>query len=463
MGPGLRRGHGFLNDKTTLAEVTVVERNEATLYEPVAAPASASALLRWYVLAMMMMVYTISIADRYVISIVLEPIRLELQLSDAGVAFLTGVSLTLFYVSFGIPLSVLADKVSRRNIITVSVILWSGLTVLTGLTRNYWQFLLARIGVGIGEAGGTPAANSIISDYFPVDRRPMALTIFSLGAPLGSWVALDLAGYLSHNYGWRSVFFAFGVPGVIFGVLLFLTVREPRRGQLDRTAKAVKPSIMETLRFLFSQRSAVHMMVAGAITCLWGWGMVFWIPAYLQRAFLLNEEEVGSITGPIHLFAGAGATLATSWFLGLSIMAHPKRVAWLLGIVVGLSTIPTLILVWTSSLAVAKLMMWLFIPAIYFYIGPSFGVLNNLAPPHMRAQFCAITLLVANIGNLIIAPLMVGKLSDVIGAWFEVDNAVSLRWALLFLAPMGFWATWHYFTATRTIERDQTRATGAAP
>ena len=440
----------------------MVELNEATVCEPATAPASASALLRWYVLLMMCMVYTISIADRYVISTVLEPIRVELQLSDSGVAFLTGVSLALFYVSFGIPLSVLADKVSRRNMIAISVVLWSGLTVLTGMSRNYWEFLLARIGVGIGEAGGTPAANSVISDYFPVDRRPMALTVFSLGAPLGGWVALYVAGYLTHHYGWRSVFYAFGGPGVALGLLLYLTVREPRRGQLDRSTAAGVPSIMATLRFMFSQRSAVHLMAAGGVTCLWGWGVLFWTPAFLQRCFHLNEEEVGAITGPIHLIAGSGSLLLTTWFLSLPFMAHPKRVAWLLGIVVGLSTIPSLILVWTSSLAVAKVMLWLFVPSIYLYIGPTFGVLNNLAPAHMRAQYCAIQLLVANVGNLVLAPLMVGNLSDLIGVWFQVDNAVSLRWGLLFLAPMGFWAAYHYFAATPTIEHDQARAVGIA-
>ena len=150
---------------------------------------AASMAARWYVLVIMCLVYTISIADRYVISTVLEPIRVELRLSDSGVAFLTGVSLAFFYVSFGLPISVIADRKSRRNLITISLVAWSALTILSGLARNYWQFLFSRIGVGIGEAGGTPAASSIISDYFPPERRPMAQAIFSLGAPLGAWVA----------------------------------------------------------------------------------------------------------------------------------------------------------------------------------------------------------------------------------------------------------------------------------
>jgi MFS family permease len=147
-----------------------------------------SALIqRWYVLLMMVLVYTFSIADRYVMSTVLEPIRLELQLTDSGIAWLTGVSLALFYVVFGFPISWLIDRGNRRNIIAISVIVWSAMTTFCGLAQNYWQLLFARIGVGIGEAGGTPGANSILSDYFPVNRRPMALTIFALGASIGAW------------------------------------------------------------------------------------------------------------------------------------------------------------------------------------------------------------------------------------------------------------------------------------
>jgi MFS family permease len=149
---------------------------------------TSSLAYRWYVLIMMCLVYTLSIADRYVVSTVLEPMRLELHLSDGGVAFLTGVSLAILYVTFGFPISWLTDRASRRNILTASIIIWSAMTTLTGRAMSYYPLLATRIGVGIGEAGGTPAASSIISDYFPAARRPMALTIFSLGAPIGAWV-----------------------------------------------------------------------------------------------------------------------------------------------------------------------------------------------------------------------------------------------------------------------------------
>ena len=181
----------------------------------------------------MSLVYTLSITDRYMITQVLEPIRLELELTDAGVGLLTGPSLAFFYVILGFPISWLIDRSNRRNIIAVSIIAWSAMTVCTGLSRNFWQLLISRIGIGIGEAGGTPGANSIISDYFAAARRPMALCVFSLGAPIGAYFASDTTGWIADMHGWRAPFLWLGAPGVIVGVLIYFTVKEPRRGRLD--------------------------------------------------------------------------------------------------------------------------------------------------------------------------------------------------------------------------------------
>jgi predicted MFS family arabinose efflux permease len=431
----------------------------AAALEAIPAPVTTSGAIRWYVLLVMCLVYTLSIADRYVISTVLEPIRLELHLTDSGVAFLTGVSLSLFYVSFGIPISLLADRMNRRNIIAISLIAWSAMTMLCGRAATYWQLLLPRIGVGIGEAGGTPAATSIIADYFPPLRRPMALTVFSLGAPIGAWVGADLAGRIADAYGWRAVFLALGIPGIVFGAFVYFTVREPTRGQLDAAGSGRKPSIIETAKFLWGQRSAVHLMLASAITALWGWGLTWWTPAFLMRNYGITAGQAGGITGPIHLIAGIGATIFTGWLLGRPAMHSPRRIVWLMGSVIAFATIPSIIIFSTHSLPLAKAMFWIFIPSIYFYIGPCFGVLNNLSPPRMRAQFCAATLLVANVGNLIIAPQLIGFLSDLFAPG-HVANATSLRWALLCLTPTGFWSAFHYFWCARTLERDQARAIG---
>jgi predicted MFS family arabinose efflux permease len=436
---------------------------KAEVLEPTgtAASAPASALVGWYALLAMSLVYTVSIADRYVISTVLEPIRLELKLSDSGVAILTSFWLALFYVSCGLPLSLLVDRVNRTKIIAFCMTAWSAMTVLCGIAANYWQLLFARIGVGIGEAGGTPSASSIISDYFPAGRRPMAMTVFSLGAPLGAYVGYSMAGRIADAWGWRSVFLALGVPGILFGGLVYFTVREPRRGRLDATMGASKPALIETLKFLWTQRGTCHLMLGSALTALWGWGLTWWTPAFLMRNYGLTAGQAGEMTGPIHLWGGIGATVFTAWLLGRPFMYDPRRVVWFLASGITIATVPSIVIFWTHSLALTQAMFWIFIPFIYFYIGPGFGLLNNLSPPRMRGQYCAISLLLANVCNLIIAPQLVGALSDRLAPG-HVANAESLRVALLCLAPTGFWSAFHLFWSTRSLRQEQERAIGIA-
>ncbi len=416
-----------------------------------------SSVERWYVLILMMLIYAINIADRYVVSTVLEPIRLELQLSDLGVAFLTGVPLALFYVTCGIPMSWLADRSNRRNILSLSLIVWSGFTALCGLSQSYLQFLLGRVGVGIGEAGGTPPSTAIVSDCFPPDRRPMAMTILALGAPIGAWIAAYMAGGVAGAYGWRYAFYALGLPGLVIGVVVFLTIREPIRGRLDSLVEDMKPSILTSLNFLWRQKAAFHVVMGGGLCAFWGWGLMAFTPTFLMRTYSLDVAQAGAVTGNIHLVGGSLATVATAWYLSRPSMADPRRVVWLLAAGVALATIPSILAYWTHSLFFAKLMFWIFIPSIYFYIGPCFGLLNNLAPCHMRSMFIAVSLLVANLLNFG-APQLVGALSDWFGHHLVSSDADSLRLAQLMLAPTGFWAAYHLYAASKTILADQKRA-----
>ena len=421
--------------------------------------AGVAPLERWYVLIVMCLVYAINIAARYVVTTVFEPIRLELALSDAGAAFLTGVPLALFYVVCGIPIAWLADRSNRRNIVAVSLVLWSGFTVLCGLSVSYLQFLLSRIGVGVGEAGGTPSSTSIVSDCFPAERRPMALSVFALGAPIGAWLGADLAGAVAQTHGWRAAFFALGVPGVVLGLLVFLTIREPRRGQLDAMAAEHRASFSASLAFLWRQRAAFHVIMGSGVCSLWGWGLVWWTPTFLLRTYGLNVAQAGALTGHIHLVGGLLATASAAWFMSRPNMLDARRVLWMLGLVIGCATVPSLIAYWTHSLWVARLMFWAYIPAIYFFIGPCMALVLNLAPPHMRSTFTAWSVLVGNVFNLIVAPQFVGILSDWFGGAHGSD-AASLRLALLVLAPTGFWAAWHFFAAARTVAPDMQRAVG---
>ena len=427
------------------------------------APGPAATSSRWrrgYVVTVLALVYALNIADRYVVSTVLEPIRIDLHLTDSGIAALTGVSLALFYVTAGIPVSMLADRANRRNIIAAALLIWSAMTLCCGLARTFWQMLAARIGVGIGEAGGTPPSTSMLADMFPPRRRPMACTFYSLGAPLGAWLGADVAGRSADLYGWRGAFFGLGIPGVFLGLLILLTVREPRRGGMERAAFPAKEAAVppgQALRFIWRQRAAMHLMMGGAVTALWGWGLMWWTPTYLMRGYGMTAGEAGAVLGPIHLVAGTLATLLTGRIMAMRVMAEPGRVLWLMAGVIGVSTIPSLLVFYTHDLRVAKICLWLFVPAMYFYIGPSFGLLQNVMPPRLRATAVAVTLLMANIANLVLAPQFVGFVSDLAGGKGGAD-AGTLRLALLMLAPTGLWASYHYWAAIRGFRADEVRA-----
>jgi predicted MFS family arabinose efflux permease len=415
----------------------------------------------WYVAIVLSLVYAINIADRYVVSTVLESIRLDFKLTDSQVGLMTGVTLALFYVSVGIPVSMYADRANRRNIVALSLAAWSFMTMCFGLAQSFTQLILARIGVGIGEAGGTAPSSSILADYFPPARRPIAMTIFSLGAPVGGWLGSEVANVVADNYGWRSVFLVLGLPGVIFGLLIYLTVREPKRGAMDGDGEAhsdVKAvPLLETLRFVWGQKAVVHLMMGGAIAALWGWGLLWFTPTFLERTYGLTASQVGAVMGPIHLYAGTGATLAAAAIMFMPQLQHAKRIMWTLVVVIALSTLPSFYAYWTQSQAMTILMLWAFIPAIYLYIGPTMGLLNNLVPPAMRAQTIAISLLMGNVTNLVIAVGTVGAISDSVAGPSGAD-AASLRFALLILAPTGLWSAWHYWMATRHYAADEAKA-----
>jgi MFS family permease len=359
----------------------------------------------------------------------------------------------------GIPLSWLCDRTNRRNLLAASVAVWSFMTAITGYTRGYFDLLLARVGVGIGEAGGTPACNSIIADYFPADRRSMAMTVFALGAPIGAWLGSDIAGYVSTLHGWRAAFFVLGVPGIILALIIMVTIKEPKRGRLDVVTEDKAPTIMETMKFLWSQKSAVHAMTGSGLSAFWGWGLMWFTPLFMQRTYGMDEGEAGSMLGWIYLIGGIGASLLTAWVVARPTYTDPRKIARLLAVVTALATIPSFLAYYTRDLGVAQVMWWLFIPAIYFYIGPAFALCQNLAAPKMRAMAVAISLVVANVLNLIIAPAIVGGLSDFFDA-AGGGNADSLRLAQLILAPTGLWAAWHYWRAEKYIVEDQKRAIG---
>jgi predicted MFS family arabinose efflux permease len=413
---------------------------------------------RWYVLGVLTVVYALNIADRFSISTLIEPIRLELQLSDSGIGFLTGVALAIFYVTVGIPVASLADHANRKNIVAVAFAVWSGMTALCGLSQNYWQLLLARFGVGIGEAGGTAPSTSLLADKFAAEKRPMALTIFALGACLGAWLGSSVAGGISDSHGWRAAFLALGIPGLVCAVIVWLTVREPGRGALDGSLTSpTRSSVGETLRFLFRQRAATHLLIGGSVATFWSWGLMWWTPTFLVRSHHMTVGQAGAVLGQMHLVAGTAGTLLAGWLMSWRAAEDPRYVSRLLAWFVALSTIPSICLYLVLPTSKATALLWFFVPGVYFYIGPILGLLQNVVPAQMRATSCAVLLFMANFANLVLAPQLVGWMSDWFAASFGAGTE-SLRWALVVIAPTGLWAAYHLWRSGMTIREDERRA-----
>jgi len=401
---------------------------------------------RWYVLALLTVVYGFNIADRFMISTLIEPIKADLHLSDSAIGLLTGVALAIFYVIAGLPLALIADRSNRRNLVVAALFAWSLLTAVCGTVRTFWQFILARILVGVGEAGGTPPSHSLISDYFPSSRRALALSIYSVGASLGSMLGA-LSGHIAGIWGWRVAFFTLGLPGVVVALWIFATVKEPKRGRLD-DPRRVQPTagFRATLNFVLHHSDLMHCLIGGAVFTLWAWGLMWWTPSFLIRSHHLTLIDAGDTLSLIHGIGGTIALIATSLLMPIIEKRGPKAVPLFTAAVMAVGTVPSIIAFTTQSTALAISMLWIFIPLSYCTFGPVFALVQNLVPAEMRSQASALLLFLANIANLVIAPQAVGVVSDALAPRF---GAESLRIALLPLTLTGFWAAAHFYTVAR--------------
>ncbi|MFI4889659.1 MAG: MFS transporter [Steroidobacterales bacterium] len=409
----------------------------------------------WYVVVVLGLVYALNIADRYVMSVLIEPIKADLHLTDSQIGFLTGVSLALFYVTVGIPIATLADRTNRTRLIALALGAWSLLTALCGVTRTFWQFVAVRVMVGVGEAGGTPPSASLISDHFGWRRRALALSIYSVGASIGSMIGSS-AGYISDIWGWRSTFFVLGIPGILLAVVLVLTVREPPRGQLDANAAAAPgASFMTVVRYAWNTPSLLHCFAGSFLYCLWSWGLMWWTPSYLVRSQHMTLSAAGQSLAWIHGVGGTLVLLATSVIMRTLAGADVRSVPRFIAGACTLGTVPSIIAFTTHSQAVALAALWVFIPITYAVFGPPYALIQNLVPAHMRAQAMAILMMVGNVGNLIVAPQLVGFASDALNARYGSD---SLRVALLPLTVVGLWSAAHWWMSGWRVKEAMRRA-----
>jgi MFS family permease len=407
-----------------------------------------------YALGLLLVVYVVNFLDRQVVAILLQSIKRDLDLSDTQLGAFSGIAFAFLYSILGVPIARWADRGVRRSIIALALFVWSGMTALQGLATSFFWLFAARVGVGIGEAGCSPPAHSMLADLFEPKRRATALSIYALGIPIGGAIGLVGGGWLLANFDWRTALVVVGLPGLGLALLVRLTLREPTRGWWEGgvRASAAPPPLAEVARVLRARRSFVHMALAGALHAFYGYGAGTFNPAFLERVHALSPLEIGVWLGAIAATTGVAGTFLGGWLSDRLSARDLRWYAWLpaLGSV---AVVPFVLLfyLWPdgrTALALAAL------PAILagLYLGPTFAMTQALVPARMRAQAAAVLLLILNLIGLALGPQFVGLLSDLLAPRLGVE---SLRWALLVTVVVGaLWSVLHYLQAAKTLRED---------
>jgi len=416
------------------------------------ARASFTTGYRQYVLGILLVVYVFNFIDRQILSILLEPIRQDLKLSDTQLGFLSGVAFAIFYATLGIPIARLADRSSRVNVISWSLAAWSVMTAVCGLAANFWQLMLGRIGVAVGEAGASPASHSLISDYFVPETRASAMGIYAMGVPIGTLIGLLAGGWLVHFFDWRTAFIVVGLPGVLMAIIVRMTVKEPPRGNSEAIMKEQAPvPLKEAIAFLWARPSFRHVVLAVAFHAFVSYGYNGWLPAFFARSYGMGSAEIGSWLAPlIGIFAGLG-TFSGGYISDYFARRDRRWYVWVPGITLAIS-VPFFLLAFMSDDKYTTLAL-LIVPLYfnYIYLGPTFAMIQGLATVRMRAIASAILLFVISLIGLGLGPFGVGVLSDYLKPEFGEE---SLRIALMFVFLFNIWAGIHYYIAGLTLRED---------
>ncbi|HYD88570.1 MAG TPA: MFS transporter [Vitreimonas sp.] len=419
-----------------------------------AAPPQPVDKRRLLVLALLFVVYTFNFIDRQIMGILNVPIQQELGASDAEMGLLGGLSFALFYTGLGIPIAWLADRSNRTWIMTAALTLWSGFTALCGIAQNYTQLFLARMGVGVGEAGGVAPAYSLISDYFPPRERARALAVYSFGIPIGSAAGVGLGGVIAQTFDWRVAFITVGLAGILIAPIFRLCVREPERGRYDAKAQPGAPAkagLLQSIGVVTKKPSFWLLSFGASCSSIMGYGSFYWIPTFLQRSYGFDVLQAGYYYAAILLIGGVlGVWLGG--MLGDKLGAKRRAMfalvpagAWMLALpcyALGLLSPSPLIAFFLFLAPTALGLVWL---------GPVIAAVQHLAPASMRTTASASFLFINNLIGIGLGTYLLGLLSDALSAQYGEE---SLRYSIL--AGSGFYlvAALLYLVAARSLHRD---------
>jgi len=423
---------------------------------------------RNYVMGLLLSIYIVNFIDRQVVNILAEPIKHDLGLADWQLGLMGGLAFAVLYTILGIPVALLAERKDRSVIISVAIALWSACTAASGFAQNFVQLVLARIGVGIGEAGCTPPAHSLIIDYAPKDKRGSALALYGMGAPIGGLFGMAFGGLVADAHGWRTAFFVAGAPGLLFALLAWFTLKDPRSAARLQAARDkvqnARVTMGQTMRALASRPSFYWATAGITIKAFVSVGYSLFMASFFLRnhpdevagyAGAVGLESMGFLGLTLGLMSGAFGALGM-WLGGQLSDRYGKRdVRWnmYICIIASLAFIPPFFVAMTTgTLAVALVAMAFSSLLSNLHYGPGISSMLSVAPPNMRAPASAIQLFVANLVSLGLGPLAVGLLSDTLAR--SMGAADGLRWALVMASFLGLLAAVSFWIASRTLERD---------
>ncbi len=388
----------------------------------------------------LLIVYIFNFIDRQIVNILAEPIARDLGLSDTQIGLMTGLAFALFYTVLGIPIARFADRssTSRPKVIAVALAIWSLMTALGGLAQNFGQLLLARIGVGVGEAGCTPPAHSLISDMVPPERRSSALAFYSLGIPVGTLLGMIIGGTLADYVGWREAFVIVGLPGMALALIVWFVIKDPRHSDaatiLRNQNQAATLPLKEALREVMRSRAFVLLLFAGSAASFLAYGKTTWTTIFFQRTHDLSPGQVGLWFG---IIGGVGGIIGTvlGGYLADRFGAKNRRHV-LSAPAIGMALAVPLALLAYQSPTWPMALILLFLPTVFnsFYYGPTYSAAQGLVPLRARAIAAATLLFFQNLIGLGLGPLFFGMLSD----WLQpVYGAESVRYVLYGAACLG--------------------------
>jgi len=405
----------------------------------------------WYVLGVLTLVYVSNHIDRQILAVLIKDIKAEFGVSDTLIGMLAGPAFAIFYTFLGLPIARWADHGNRRSIIAIGLTVWSAMTALAGLAQSFVQLALARIGVAVGEAAGSPPAHSLISDYFPPRTRGRALGIYAGGLHLAGPIGVIGGAWVAAEYGWRAAFLAFGVPGLLLALLVRTTVREPLRGGMDPTPPAPIPNSLEALRALFAKRSYLHLQFGGTLHALAGYGLGIWVYEFMGRVHGMSMKEASLYIGALNLPFGLLGVALGGWLTDRLSHADARWFLWLPSLQALIGAPFTVLFLYLDRLELALACYAVHWVLNASYNAPIYALMQTLAGARSRALAVAAHLFIVNLVGLALGPLLIGYLNDQLRAGFGEHG---IRYSMMIAGLTNAVAAIFYLAGARTVRED---------